>query len=185
MKTAALIGALLVSACATSMDPSQISPFERRSIEAIVNDRAIQADIYDELHDDAELSSQTHITATAFNGILLLTGAAASEPLRSKAVGIAQLTDHVRRVHNNITIAAPSSLESRQRDARITATVTDGLRQIRTIPGFDASQVQAVTENGAVYLMGLLHRHEGAVVVNVVRYLPDVRQITTVFEYLD
>lgn len=180
-----LIGALYLSACVTPIDPSQISPFERRNIEAMTNDRDIQADFYDELHSDPELSNQTHITATAYNGILLLTGEAATEMLSGKVVRIAQLTDNVKRVHNNIVIAYPSGLDTRQRDLRITAKVNDALKQIRTVPNFDASQVQVITENGTVYLMGLLHQNEGAVVINVVRHLPDIKQIVAVFEYLD
>jgi len=180
-----LISVLGLCACAGGIDPSQVSPFERRSMEALADDRDIQADFYDELHGNAELSGQTHITATAFNGILLLTGEAATERFRDKVVRIAQLTDNVKRVHNNIAIAHPSDLDSRQRDQRITADVTDALKQIRTLPSFDSSQVKVVTENGDVYLMGLLHQNEGAVVINVVRHLPDIRQIVTVFEYLD
>jgi len=180
-----LIGLLGLFACAGGIDPSQVSPFERRSIEALGYDRDIQADFYDELHNDPELSSLTHVTATAFNGILLLTGEAASEPLRDKIVRIAQLTDNVKQVHNNILIAYPSGLDRRQRDLQITADVIDALRQIRTLPDFDASQVQVVSKNGVVYLMGLLHQNEGAVVIKVVRHVPDIRQIVTVFEYLD
>jgi len=180
-----LIGVLGLCACAGAIDPSQVSPFERRSIAAMGDDLDIQADFYDEVHNEPELSGQTHVTATAFNGILLLTGEAATERLRDLLVRIAQMTDNVKRVHNNIVIAYPSGLDSRQRDLRITADVTDALKQIRTLPNFDSSQVKVVTANGVVYLMGLLHQNEGAVVINVVRYLPDVKQIVAVFEYLD
>jgi osmotically-inducible protein OsmY len=45
--------------------------------------------------------------------------------------------------------------------------------------------VKVMVENAMVYLMGSIHRAEGSVVINVVRHQPDVKQITTVFEYLD
>lgn len=185
-KLALLIGALCLSACAAnSLAPIQLSPFERRGIQAVANDRDIEADIHDELRDEPELAYQTHITATAFNGTVLLAGEAATENLRAQAVKIAQFTANVKRVHNNIAIAYPSGIDSRRRDLRITANVTDALKEIRTIPDFDASQVKVVTENANVYLMGLLHRREGAVVINVVRQVPDIKQIVTIFEYLD
>jgi osmotically-inducible protein OsmY len=45
--------------------------------------------------------------------------------------------------------------------------------------------VKVVVENATVYLLGSVYRAEGLVVINVVRHQPDVKQITTVFEYLD
>jgi len=185
-KLALLIGVLCLSACATSsIEPGTVSPFERRGLEAIVNDRDIEADIHDEVQDEPELASQTHITATAFNGTVLLTGEAVTQDLSAQVVKIAQLTPNVKRVHNNIAIAYPSGIDSRQRDLQITANVTDAIKEIRTLADFDASQVKVVTENANVYLMGLLHRQEGAVVINVARQVPDIKQIVTVFEYLD
>ena len=45
--------------------------------------------------------------------------------------------------------------------------------------------IKVVTENGTVYLMGWVHRDEGAVVINVTRLQPGIKQIITVFEYID
>ena len=45
--------------------------------------------------------------------------------------------------------------------------------------------IKVVTENGVVYLMGLVHREEGTVVINVTKLQPGIQEIITVFEYLD
>jgi hypothetical protein len=42
-----------------------------------------------------------------------------------------------------------------------------------------------IIEQGTVYLMGRVHRDEGLVVINVVRTEPDIRQLITVFDYID
>lgn len=183
-----LLCVLLTSACAMvgSNDPGvPLSPFERRTAEAVADDRDIEVDINDELNNDQELLSQTRISVTAYNGAVLLAGEAMTEALRNKIVGIARVADHVKLVHNNIAITYPSGLDGRSRDLRMTENITAALKQIRTLPNFDPSQVKVVVENASVYLMGIVHRSEGAVVINVVRHQPDVKQIVTVFEYLD
>jgi len=82
-------------------------------------------------------------------------------------------------------IAAPSDSNSRANDELITDTVKTALNQIRTIPDFDPAMVKVITENGIVYLMGLVHRDEGTVVINVTRLQPGIKQIIAVFEYID
>ena len=42
-----------------------------------------------------------------------------------------------------------------------------------------------VTENGVVYLMGLLSHNEGKLAVEVVRQVYGVQKIVTAFEYID
>ncbi|PPD49082.1 MAG: hypothetical protein CTY16_04975 [Methylobacter sp.] len=157
----------------------------RRSREAIIIDQAIEADSYDELSGDKELFGQTHINIHAFNGAALVTGEAPTEALRSKIIGIIRLVDDVKLVHNKVAVAEPSDLQSRARDAELADNIRSALDKIRTLQGFNPAMVKAYVENGVVYLMGKVHRNEGTVVINLVRYQPNVKQIITVFEYLD
>lgn len=157
----------------------------RRSREAIVTDQAIEADSYDELTGDKELLGQTHVNVHAFNGAALVTGEAPTENLRSKIIEIIRLVDDVKLVHNKIAIAEPSDLQSRARDAELAETIRTALNKIRTLQGFNPAMVKSYVENGVVYLMGKVHRNEGTVAINLVRYQPNVKQIITVFEYLD
>ena len=83
-----------------------------------------------------------------------------------KLFDIVHVIPNVKLVHNNLTIANPSDSSSRANDTLITGTVKTALNQIRTIPDFDPSMVKVITEKGTVYLMGLVHRNEGAVVIN-------------------
>jgi osmotically-inducible protein OsmY len=84
-----------------------------------------------------------------------------------------------------LIIAYPSHNSSRANDKFITDTIENALSQIRTIPDFDPSMVKVITENNTVYLMGIVHRDEGTVVINVTRLQPDIKQIITIFEYID
>jgi osmotically-inducible protein OsmY len=158
---------------------------DRRTREAILIDKEIETEAYSELNSDDALSNQCHFTVTAYNGAVLVTGETSNEELRNKIISTVQVIPGVKLVHNNLMIADPSDAGSRANDALITDTIKIALKQIRTIPDFDPSMVKVITENGVVYLMGLVHQNEGAVVVNLTRLQPGVNQIITVFEYSD
>lgn len=185
-----LLGALLsLNGCSTTpVNEAEIAneaAAGRRSREAILNDLAIEADSQEELNGDKELLEKTHINVHAFDGAVLATGEAPTESLRSKAIGIIRLVDKVKLVHNNIAIAEPSTLESRAKDTELANNIRDALDKIRSLQGFNPAMVKVYTENGVVYLMGDVHRNEGAVVINLIRYQPNVKRIITVFNYLD
>ncbi|MDD5269424.1 MAG: BON domain-containing protein [Methylococcales bacterium] len=185
-----LFDSLLITGCSTvTTAPEEMSEQsllkDRRTREGIVVDKEIETEAYSELNSDDDLLNQCHITITAYNGAVLVTGEAPSEELRKKIISIVQVVPNIKLLHDNLIIAPPSDSSSRVNDQFITEAVKKGLNQIRTIPDFDPAMVKVITENSTVYLMGIVHRNEGAVVINVTKLQPGIKQIVTVFEYID
>jgi len=185
-----LLNSLLIESCSTvATDHEEITEQsllqDRRTSEAILIDKDIETEAYSELNSDDDLLTQCHFTITAYNGAVLVTGEAPDEELRTKIIATVQNIPNVKLIHNSLTIAHPSYSSSRDNDKFITETIKKALNQIRTIPDFDPSMVKVITENNTVYLMGLVHRNEGSVVINVTRLQPGIKQIITVFEYID
>lgn len=185
-----LLNGLLISACSTVATNSeeiteQTLLHERRTREAILLDKDIETEAYSELNSEEDLLNQCHYTITAYNGVVLVTGETPNEELRKKITATLQGISNVKLIHNDLEIGYPSDPGSRANDALITDTIKIALKQIRTIPDFDPAMVKVITENGTVYLMGLVHRDEGAVVINVTKLQPGIKQIVTVFEYID
>ena len=185
-----LFDSLLITGCSTvTTVPEEMSEQsllkDRRTREVIVVDKEIETEAYSELNSDDDLLNQCHITITAYNGAVLITGEAPSEELRKKIISIVQVVPNIKLLHDNLNIAPPSDYNSRVNDQFITEAVKKGLNQIRTIPDFDPAMVKVITENGTVYLMGLVHRNEGTVVINVTKLQPGIKKIVTVFEYID
>jgi osmotically-inducible protein OsmY len=185
-----LLNSLLIGACSTvATDGEEMTgqslTQDRRSRKTILLDKDIETEAYSELNSDDDLLNQCHFTITAYNGAVLVTGETPNEELEKKIVSTIQVIPNVKLIHNNLIIANPSDAGSRANDSLITDTIKIALKQIRTIPGFDPSMVKVNTANGTVYLMGLVHRDEGTVVVNVTRLQPGIKQIITLFEYID
>jgi osmotically-inducible protein OsmY len=185
-----LFDSLLITGCSTVTTtpeemPEQSLLKDRRTREVIVVDKEIETEAYSEVNSDDDLLNQCHITITAYNGAVLVTGEAPSEELRKKIISTVQVVPNIKLLHDNLIIAPPNDSSSRANDQFITDAVKKGLNQIRTIPDFDPAMVKVITENGTVYLMGLVHRNEGTVVINVTKLQPGIKQIVTVFEYVD
>ena len=157
---------------------------DRRTAGSIVEDQAIELRIKTALNKDDEIANQVHINVTSYNGIVLLSGEAPNQALSSRAAGIARDDRQVRRVHNELKIAAPSSAMTRSSDSWITTKVKSSLIGI-DIKGFDPSRIKVVTENGTVYLMGMVYHREADAVVARTQQVQGVQRIVKLFEYLD
>jgi osmotically-inducible protein OsmY len=157
----------------------------RRTVGTFVDDQGIELKARLAILDNKELNSQIHVSVTSYNGMVLLTGQAPTESLRQQAQDIVAGIDKVRLVHNEMSIAAPNSIMTRTSDTLITAKVKTALFNIKGLEGFDPTRVKIVTEDGIVYLMGLLYRSEADAVVDQARQVGGAKKIVKVFEYLD
>ncbi len=157
---------------------------DRRTAGSVVEDNAIKARVVSALHDDSELERNSHINVSVFNGWVLLSGETPTEAFRSRAGDIARKQEKVRRVYNELTIAAPSSMMTRSSDTWITTKVKSSLVGL-DIEGFDPTRVKVVTENGTVFLLGLVYHAEADAAVAEAQKVSGVQRVVKLFEYLD
>ncbi len=151
-----------------------------RTTGTIIDDKSIQFKAADAIHQDEILNGQVHINVTSYNGMVLLSGEAPTPEMRARAEELVQGIQKVRRVYNEITLAAPSSGLTRSSDTLITTKVKT---RMLTEKNFDSGRVKVVTENGTVYLMGLLSHHEAAVATEISRNVSGVQRVVRLFEY--
>lgn len=158
---------------------------DRRSAGTFVDDEIIELKATKRLIADKELFDQSHINITSYNNILLLSGEAPTDVLRSKAFSLVSGIPKVRKVHNELALAAPSSLLTRSSDTWITTKVKTNLFNIKNIEGFDPTRIKVVSENGTVFLMGIVTRSEAETVVEASRRVKGVQRVVKLFEYLN
>ena len=158
---------------------------DRRTLGTYIDDEGIEIKAGNAIHKEEELRSQIHINIISINGVVLLVGQAPTEALRQQAGSITQGIEKVRLVHNEMEIAAPNSLMTRSSDSLITTKVKSSLFGVKGHDDFDPSRVKVVTENGTVYLMGLLYRSEADSVAAKASQVGGVQKVVKLFEYLD
>ncbi len=170
--------AVVVGGAATGANVAR----DRRTTGTFIEDEAIELKSLKAFVDDKEINKQTHLNVTSFNTIVLVSGEAPTEALRQRAIDIVRNIPKVSHVHNEISIAGPSSLMSRSGDTLITTKVKTKLIVEKNL---DGSHVKVVTENGVVYLMGLLNRKDADKATEIARQTGGVQKVVRLFQYSD
>lgn len=158
---------------------------ERRTVGTMIDDEGIEWKIKTAINEDQSLSSQSHINVISLNGVVLLVGQAPTEAMHQQATNLAKGIEKVRIVHNEMTIAAPNSYITRTSDSYITSKVKTSLFKVKGHEDFDPTRVKVVTENGTVYLMGIVYRSEADDAAKQASRVGGVQNVVKLFEYLD
>ena len=181
-----LFGVPVIQGCfgviATGTAASAVAAQDRRTPGTFIDDELIELKVLAAILDDERMSSQTHINATSVNGLVLLTGEAPGESLRTRITEIARGITKVRAVQNEIALEAPSTLIARASDTVVTGKVKAALLQDREL---NAARVKVVTEGGIVYLMGLLKPDEADRATEISRRVAGVQRVVKVMEYIE
>jgi osmotically-inducible protein OsmY len=177
---------LLIQGCAPAVivgaTVGAAAVHDRRTFGAIIDDQNIELKASAMIGQDAELKNLVHVNVASLNGIVLLTGEAATPEARDKILTHVRSVNGVRRITNELRIAEPSSLGSRSMDSLITSAVKSRFVVDQSI---DPTRVKVVTETGAVYLLGLVTRAEGDLAADRAANIDGVERVVKVFEYID
>ena len=187
---AALITTLLLNGCTAAVVGGATATgvniaHDRRTTGTYIDDEGIELKAGAAIRKEKELSKQIHINIISINGVVLLVGQAPTEALRQQAGSITQGIEKVRLVHNEMTVAAPNSMMTRSSDSYITTKVKASLFGIKGQEDLDPTRVKVVTENGTVFLMGLLYHAEADAVAVKASQVDGVQTVVKLFEYLD
>jgi osmotically-inducible protein OsmY len=124
----------------------------------------------------------SHIVITSYNGVVLLAGQTPRSELKSAAEQAARKVQNVAKVHNELQVMQPTSLLARSNDTLLTTKIKAQMVADATVPG---SRIKVITENGIVYLMGLVSRQEANRATSLVQSTAGVQKIVKLFQYTD
>ncbi|WP_372739621.1 BON domain-containing protein [Neptunomonas sp.] len=181
--TVCILGTL--SGCSNLISATREEPIRddqgSRTLGAYIEDEVIENKTLVNINKGSAVVKDSHISATSYNGILLLTGQVPNEAAKQEAEQIAMQTRKVRKIHNELEISGPTSSIVRANDAYLTSRIKLQLIADKTI---DGTRIKVVTENSSTYLMGLVTEKEASRAVNIIRTIPGVQRIVKVFEYI-
>mgnify|MGYP001599897436 CR=1 FL=1 len=172
---------LVLPACSTVNGPTSEN-YGKRTLGTVWDDQMIESRGKANIRAANEQLKKAHVNITAFNGMVLLTGQVASDEIKSTAAASIKDLRKVRTVHNELEVAGPTSMMARTNDSWLTTKVKAALLSSNDTEG---NRVKVVTENGVVYLMGLLTRTEAEAAVEKTRTVFGVQKIVKVFEYIN
>ena len=153
-----------------------------RSIGNKIDDQFLEPNVANAIsRSHPDLTGPTsHIVVTAYNGVILLAGQTPRADLKEKAAQVANGVQGVKKLHNELQVLQPTSALARSNDALITSKIKTLMLADSKVP---SAKVKVVTEDGIVYLMGLVTRAEGAAATNVASGASGVQKIVTLYQY--
>jgi len=154
--------------------------YDRRPMKVIIQDDNIAYAIEKQLFHVDEIRTQCHVGITSYGGVVLLVGQAPTQALKDQITAVAKTAPGIKRLYNQMTIEAPTSYLTRTSDSWITTKVKTKLLMADHLK---SGQFKVLTENGTVFMMGVVSRSQAQVAVDIARRVGGVQKVVKVFEY--
>ena len=151
---------------------------DRRTSGMFIEDEGIELKSTRRIHQ--QFGDNVHINVTSYNRLVLLTGETPTEAIKADIEKLIMGVDNVRRIYNEIAVTGNTSLSSRSNDALLTSKVKTRFLAERK---FQINHVKIVTENGVVYLLGMVTRQEADNAAQIASSTAGVKKVVKVFEY--
>lgn len=166
--------------CFTAVTTSANAIYNRYSWESSISDYSLYLRAQRAI-DKTPAFVNNRITVSCYNRILLLTGQVDTENERRQAATIVSHIEGVTKVYNCLSVSAPLTSSMIAKDSWITTKIKTRLLATN---GIDQRKVKVITENGIVYLMGVLPPDQAEIAAAVAQDTSGVKKVVKVFQYL-
>lgn len=166
---------------ATTSEPIDMDP-NRRTVGTMMDDSQLETIAQVNINKAHPDLKSAPVTITSYNRVVLLTGQVKNSQQRELAGRTVAKLSKVRQVHNELHVQAPTSFLANTNDAWLTTKVKTKLMVENKVR---ANRVKVLTENGVVYLMGMMPRPEAERAADVASSASGVQKVVLAVEYTD
>ena len=146
-----------------------------------IDDQKIELDAHSVLANSTALNDNTNLLVVSVNGSVLVVGQAPNSYLRDQAIKAINEVKGVKQLHNQIRVSNTTSFTTKTNDVWLTSKVKTALYSNDEL---DATNIKVVTENGEVFLMGLITEAQAIIAVDIARNVAGVNRVFKIFEYI-
>jgi len=155
---------------------------DNRSLGSLIDDQSIELEAHNKLSSVEGLSENTNLQVVSVNGKALIVGQAPNTYLKDLAIKTLNQVDGVEQVHDQIRIQNTVSVTTKTNDLWLTSKVKTALFASEKV---NAANIKVVTENGEVFLLGLVKPAQANEAIEVARHVGGVNRVFKMFEYID
>lgn len=172
-----LLGACVPALIATGAAGTAISYHDRRSTGIQADDETSEWKGRNRL--PARYRDNTNVNFTAFDRVLLVSGEVPDDSARADIGAMAEGIEGIRKVHNELQVAPVSSLGSRSNDVFISSKYKARLLDNDQVA---SNHVKPVSENGVLFVMGLVSEREARAAIAIARSTAGVRKVVNLLD---
>jgi osmotically-inducible protein OsmY len=155
---------------------------DNRSLGNQVDDQKIEFTAHSRLSEVKTLSDNTNLQVVSINGKVLIVGQAPNSYLKDLAIKTLNQVDGIKHIHDQIRISNTLAVTTKSNDIWLTSKVKTALFGSDDL---DATNIKVVTENGEVFLLGLIKNSAANAAVDIARNVGGVNRVFKMFEYID
>lgn len=155
--------------------------YDHHNLQKKFNDNCITMQAYNKIYRETNNYQDANISIATFNREVLLTGNITNNVQKKEIEQKIASIEGVEKVYNRISISPPTSTLIHVSDSWITAKIKSKLIAMQDI---DPSQIKVVTENGTVYLMGIVPYEQADTAIELARSTDGVQNVVKIFSYL-
>lgn len=152
---------------------------DRRISETYLADEGIEIRAANRIRE--QFGDKVHVNVTSYNRTVLLTGEVPDAATKEAVEKVAASVNEIRRMTNELSISGNSSFSARSNDTYLTSKVKARFLDAARFP---INHVKVITENGGVYLLGLVTQTEADAAVEIARTTGGVLRVIRVFEVI-
>jgi len=153
---------------------------DNRSLGNQIDDQKIELVAHNELAKVKALKDNANLQVISVNGSVLIIGQTLNSYLRDQAIKTISDIDGIVQVHNQVRIGNTVSITTKTNDIWLTSKVKTALFASDKL---NAANVKVVTENGEVFLMGIIKQADANIAVDIARNISGVNRVFKIFEY--
>lgn len=180
-----LASLLLLQGCAAAVVATTAGAVtaatDRRTIGSQIDDNNIEIKSVFAIKELSEEAKNANISVASVNGIVLLVGQVRNDRLKADVENSLKGIEGIRQVHNQLRVNSNISINTKTHDVWLTSKVKS---RFLTTENISFNNIKVITENGEVFLLGLVSKDEAALAVELARNINGVERVIKVFEYL-
>ena len=154
----------------------------KRTYGSQLEDEAIETKARVNIEASDPRFERAHFSVVSFNGFVLVTGQVPEADMPEKANDVLREIREVRRIYNELTVSGNASAITRVSDTVLTGKVKAALL---ANPETEGMRVKVKSENGVVYLLGLVSRGEAERITDVASATGGAQKVVQIFEFIE
>lgn len=156
--------------------------YDRHNIQKKLDDNYTSMQAYRAIYLNTDKYKNTHVSIATYNDAIIITGQTPEVEQKDEITLLVKNFAENRKVYNFAEIASPSSVITRASDSWITSKIK--LKLIAT-NNIDPTKIKVVTENGTVFLMGMVLKEDADTAVDIAQNTSGVQSVVKIFSYLE
>lgn len=175
-----LLGMLTLAGCATPGDRAVVD--DNLTMGAIIDDNDLENRIRAELLAADNRFAEARVHVMSYNARILITGRVPDAAMINTATNVVRQFNRVRLLHNELRVGEPPDANIRATDQWLSVRVKGSMVAARDFP---SRRVIITTDEGRVFLMGLVSQEQGRQAELLAASVEGVQRVISIFDYTD